>query len=346
MDSVNNNIIHRLVGKSQEAFIVAIELYNKPTIKYRVEGFSFFICNAWELLLKAYLLEKKGERSIYYKDKPDRTISLENCIRAVFTNDKDPLRKNLESIIELRNISTHFITEEYEQIYVPLFQSCVVNYINKLLTFFNVDITDQLGSNFLTLSVKMDDLSKEAINARYPKDIAEKIINAMASVGKKINSVDNPKYAIPVRHDYYITKNKNQATASFTFTKDAEHAAFIVKELHDMKKSCPFNTSACIDIINKEIKKNIPSFINPSPKDDSKRHDFNTYIFNLFVKFYNMKNNAAYCYSYKNGTSTTYYSYSQKAINFIIESIKKDPEHIVQNLKDKIGKSTPGAKEF
>ena len=36
-------IIPKLLNKSQEAFIVAIELYNKPTIKYRVEGFSFFI---------------------------------------------------------------------------------------------------------------------------------------------------------------------------------------------------------------------------------------------------------------------------------------------------------------
>jgi len=33
----------KLVEKSIEAFIVGLELYNKPTIKYRIEGFSFFI---------------------------------------------------------------------------------------------------------------------------------------------------------------------------------------------------------------------------------------------------------------------------------------------------------------
>lgn len=47
------NIEEKLSQKATEAFIMAIELYNKPTIKYRIEGFSFFICNAWELLLKA-----------------------------------------------------------------------------------------------------------------------------------------------------------------------------------------------------------------------------------------------------------------------------------------------------
>ena len=65
-----------LVDKSIEAFIVGVELYNKPTIKYRVEGFSFFICNAWELMLKAHLLKTKGNSSIYYKDNPKRTITL------------------------------------------------------------------------------------------------------------------------------------------------------------------------------------------------------------------------------------------------------------------------------
>ncbi|WP_416386033.1 DUF3644 domain-containing protein [Anaerocolumna aminovalerica] len=29
----------RLLDKSKEAFSMAIEIYNKPTIKYRIEGF-------------------------------------------------------------------------------------------------------------------------------------------------------------------------------------------------------------------------------------------------------------------------------------------------------------------
>ena len=87
-----DNLVTKLLEKSQEAFIMALEIYNKPTLKYRVEGFSFFICNAWELLLKAYLISK-GE-SIYYKDDTSRTFSLEVCIKKVLTNEHDPLRKN------------------------------------------------------------------------------------------------------------------------------------------------------------------------------------------------------------------------------------------------------------
>lgn len=99
----STDLSNQLLDKSKEAFTMAIELYNKPTIHYRVEGFAMFICNAWELMLKAHILKVYGEKSIYYKDNPNRTLSLENCIQKVFTNNKDPLRLNLEKIVELRN---------------------------------------------------------------------------------------------------------------------------------------------------------------------------------------------------------------------------------------------------
>ena len=101
----------KLIEKSKEAFILGIEIYNKPTIKYRVEGFSFFICNAWELMLKACMISRFGEKSIYYSDNPNRTITLEKCLQKIITNEKAPVRRNLMKIIELRNTSTHFVTE-------------------------------------------------------------------------------------------------------------------------------------------------------------------------------------------------------------------------------------------
>lgn len=131
---MKNNLTDSLLEKSKEAFVMAIEIYNKPTIRYRVEGFSFFICNAWELMLKAHIINKLGNDSIYYKDNPNRTITLENCIQKIFTNEKSPLRKNLMKIIELRNTSTHFITEEYEMVYIPLFQACILNFVEKMQT--------------------------------------------------------------------------------------------------------------------------------------------------------------------------------------------------------------------
>ena len=70
-------------------------------------------------MLKAYLIKTQGESSIYYSDKESRSISLRDCITKILTNEKDPLRKNLECLVELRNTSTHFILPEYS--YTPLY---------------------------------------------------------------------------------------------------------------------------------------------------------------------------------------------------------------------------------
>lgn len=68
-----NKYINALLTKSEEAYLMSIEIINKPTINYRTEGFCFFICNAWELLLKAYLIYKaKDINVINYKDDYER----------------------------------------------------------------------------------------------------------------------------------------------------------------------------------------------------------------------------------------------------------------------------------
>lgn len=71
----------RLLEKSQEAFILAIELFNRPTIRYRVEGCAFFLCNAWELMLKAYLIKRDGYKSIFYPGSPSARCHLRTASR-------------------------------------------------------------------------------------------------------------------------------------------------------------------------------------------------------------------------------------------------------------------------
>lgn len=73
-------ISKKLLDKSTDAFVLSIEIYNKPTIRYRIEGFAFFFVNAWELLNKAKIIEDtKKDLSIYYKKnkgQPRKTLSL------------------------------------------------------------------------------------------------------------------------------------------------------------------------------------------------------------------------------------------------------------------------------
>ncbi len=322
------NIEDKLIDKSKEAFLMSIEVYNKPSIKYRVEGFSFFICNAWELMLKAYMIKKFGEESIYYKDNTNRTITLENCIKKVFTNDKDPLRRNLEKIVELRNTSTHFVTEEYEMIYIPLFQAAVFNYIEKMLSFHDFDITTVIPQNFLTLTVSINSLNADEIRAKYPKEIAEKMISINDELSPIITE-NNNHFAIRVDHHYYITKDKNAASATVRIDNSAETGVKIIKELKDPNETHKYNRKNCIAEINKRLDK---LGIILKNAEDAVRC-FTTNDFTLFCKYYDIKNNPKLCYVH-HIYSQPQYTYSLQAIDFIVEEIKKDPENIIRNLKN------------
>lgn len=298
---------------------MAIEIYNKPSIKYRVEGFSFFICNAWELMLKAYMINKFGADSIYYKDNKDRTITLENCLQKVITNEKAPLRRNLTKIIELRNTSTHFVTEEYEMIYIPLFQACILNFVEKMQEFHGIDMTEVIPQNFLTLAVSMKALDENVIRAKYPEEIANKMIATDKQL-KPLIEENNQGFAIRIEHLHFITKDKNQATSFVHVNKNAEAGVKIIKELKDPNNTHKFTMKTAIKEITRRLQLEGIDF------------SMNQYIFGLFNKVYGIKENEKYCYVHRQFSQPTY-SYSMQAVDLIAAEILKDPEKIVDNLK-------------
>ncbi|MGR1357285.1 DUF3644 domain-containing protein, partial [Streptococcus agalactiae] len=250
------NLSTRLVDKSIEAFIMGLEIYNKPTIKYRIEGFSFFICNAWELMLKAEMLNRN--QSIYFKDNPDRTLSLEGVIKKIYSDDSTRIRLNLERIIELRNISTHYITEDYELKYAPLFQACVLNYVNELQRFHSRDVTKAISQNFLTITATYEPLSNEQIRLKYPAEIAEKFIQQANAIDVLVTEYNSDKFAIGIKQNLYITKKKSEADFIVSIANQSPSQVAILKDLKDPSETHKYSYANIISVVNDRLnKKNI-----------------------------------------------------------------------------------------
>lgn len=321
-NNTGKELINKMLEKCQEAFVMSVEIYNKPTIKYRVEGFAFFICNAWELMLKAHILKTKGNKAIYYKDNPNKTISLSECIKKVFTNDKDPLRLNLEKIIELRDTSTHFVTTEYEMVYIPLFQACIFNFNEKMQQFHSIDMSEIIPHNFLTLTTSMKSFSEPEIRAKYPEELSNNLINTYNSLTPLIEN-NNSGFAIKVEHYHYITKNKNEATEILGIDNNSEEKIKVIKELKDPNVTHKYTMKKLNEEVTKRLKK-----IGIDIK-------FNRYHFQLFANYYDIKHNPKFCYINTIGGKPTY-SYSIQAIDFIVDEFKKDSDNIINNLKSKI----------
>ncbi len=317
------NLINNLTEKSIEAFILGLEIYNKPTIKYRIEGFSFFIVNAWELMLKATLL-KRGE-SIYFTDKPDRTLSVENVIRKIYTDKNTRIRLNLEKIIELRNISTHYITEDYEIKYAPLFQACVLNFVNEIERFHDIDITQYVAQNFLTISARYEPLSNEELRLKYSPEIAEKLIRQANEIEVLSSEYNSDKFAINIKQNLYITKKKTEADFIVGINSEADAKVSIVKDLKDPCDTHKYSYKNAITAVQERLKKKNIKL--------GYKSGFNQYVLNLFIDFYDIKHETKYAYEHIIGNLHSY-TYSQQFIDFIISEIEKNPHGFVDSLKN------------
>ena len=323
--------VKRLCDKSQEAFILAIELYNRPTIQYRVEGCAFFLCNAWELLLKAFLIQRNGERSIYYPEKRDRTLSLEDCAKRVFSNDQSPIRKNLDRVIELRNTSTHFVVEEYEGIYAPILQACVENYDEKARELMGIEISDRIPENYLILSVRRSAIDMDECRARYSPEVISRMVAARSEILSGIDEEGNRHYACSYVTELRMTK---RADADLTFKVDSsgDSSIALVRRLIDPKDKYPYRTKAVIEAVNRGLaKSHIALKYRGEPKASFTSNDFQ-----LFVALYGMKDDRRYSINTAMEGEQPWYAYSQQAVDDILSILRKDPEHVLDRVKTEV----------
>lgn len=332
----NNSLIDLMLEKSQESFLLAIEVYNKPTIKYRVEGFCFFICNAWEMLFKAYLLKNKID--IYYKtnkSNQNRTISITDAMRKILTNEKDPLRKNLEVVIGIRNMASHLVIPEYATLLNDVFMACTKNYTIKLKQYFNISIDEKMQSDYLTMFIPRE-VSKIDIEGKYGKEVFKKYIDTKTflshSFAENANdkNVVNESFALSYELSFKTVSDIN--AADFTMAKVAPGKSQIgvikVQEPIDPNKTHPLTCRQVIEDVNKELALKRITF---TPISDKAKTSFTASTFNSLNKILKFKEDAVFTYKHRVGKNVSC-TYSTKLVQKIINTFIDNPD-ILRSIK-------------
>lgn len=123
--------------KSRESALSAVEIYNKPAINFRAGGYIVLMNIAWTSALHAYFFRNKKKPyhrkkgSIRYEtiDGDYRHWELKMCLREYFGDDtNNPIRKNLEFFIRIRNKIEHRSYSELDQIIFGECQALLLNY--------------------------------------------------------------------------------------------------------------------------------------------------------------------------------------------------------------------------
>lgn len=237
--------IEFLKEKSISSFLMAIEIINKPTLLYRTENFVFNMCNAWELLLKAQIVDQSGEMSIYYKKNKDRTITLQNCIDIIFSDFNNPVKKNLELIQKLRNKATHFITPEYNELYVSFFQANIIYFVEHMKKIFSINLNDRLPANFLTIAAN----PKVLQDVKVINKIDKHTFNQFLKDKKELLGLEGENN-ISISFEVNVKAVKKDEDITIRIDPNADVTAQIINRYLDPSNSHPYRQKDIITKVN------------------------------------------------------------------------------------------------
>lgn len=254
----NPGLKGRLVDKSVEAYVLALETINRLSIQYRVETFCYLMCNAWELLLKAKILEDEGKpSSIYYKKhrgKPKRSLSLRDCLNRIIPNQEAPERRNIERIAELRDEAVHLVFSQIPRDVLFLFQAGVINYHNRLNEWFGVSLSERVPVGMMSLVYDMrpeqGDLTDKRLRRKLGRDAAAFLARYCSQLKQEFDHLQRPaQFSIGIEYRLVLTKNQDEADILLSTGPMGGAAAQIIEVPRDPSRSHPFRQKEVIEKI-------------------------------------------------------------------------------------------------
>lgn len=225
--SKNRKIEDRLIEKSLDAFLLSIEIYNRLTQRNRIEAFCILAINAWELFLKAKLIKSKGETALYYPKQPNRTLAVHDVVKELFTKQNNPIRKNIEDMIELRDKAVHLLLPELQPQLSRIFQSSVLNYHKLYSDFVSESPFTESGSGLISLIVDAEQIGSNVIQKNYGVDTANIVNEFFERFKSNENQLQSLEYAIPIEYKLAFTKNPKHGDLTFTTGKDGKSAILV-----------------------------------------------------------------------------------------------------------------------
>lgn len=234
--------VDRLLQKSIDSSLLAVEVYNKPRTAFRSGAYIVLMCIAWTSLFHA-IFEKQGIPYYYKRSKRRYEIvdgerkawELSECIKKYFQGNITPESKNLDFFVKIRNKVEHRFLPELDMEIFGECQAMLMNYERLLVKEFGDRYSINQNLVFaLQFSRILDEKQKEAIKARESeefKDVKTFINTYRGRLRQDI--ADSMNYNFRVYVMPKITGNKKSADFTLEFIKmDTKNSA----EVEELKK--------------------------------------------------------------------------------------------------------------
>jgi hypothetical protein len=212
--AIRNPLVPPLLEKSRENMILALELYNRPSLKNRLDGFCMLFCTAWDQLLKAEMLTVDGEGALYTGSNVNgrqETYSLRRCIERRMPEPADPVRKNLLEIVNLRDAATHLLMPEILSTYSQLFQAGVKNFAQRYEACCNEKFLPPTSTGLLVLVHEGPTPTATTMAQLYGETTAQELFAMCQAIDASVRTEPDARYAVPMEHKLVFAKKPGDA---------------------------------------------------------------------------------------------------------------------------------------
>lgn len=306
-----------LINNSIEAFILALETINRPSVRYRIEAFCFLFGNAWELLMKAKILN--DGHKIFHKKKrkqPRRSLSIDECLNYVFMFESDPIKLNVRIISELRNNAIHLVIPFVPSDIMGLFQAGVLNYPKVLQDWFGVSLSDRVPLGMMALVYDFDpkkhSLEYAKMRHKLPVETVrwltgfqQAVRNQAASLGDNIL-----QFYIPINLKLAIVKNPDKADITLSSGTTSQEA-LILEIARDLDRTHPYRAKEVTELVNERLGRKLA---------------INVYDILCIRKIHNIEHMAEFYYKSKLWSPR----YSEKFVEWIVRQATKNPDFFIR----------------
>jgi len=270
----------RLLEKSVHVALSAIEIYNKPDFKYREESFSILMVNAWELLLKARILQrnKNSLESIYvvdsnknrkdgtsYKKPKYKTSRSGNYVTIDVThamnvlNLHERLKENLGLLIEIRDNAIHFMNDSklFEKKFLEIGTSSLKSYVSMVTTWFDYDLSQY---NFYLMPISFfHNFEMQSFSINKEDKQHQNLLKFIAAKEDAFPSDETQEHNISLILETKWVKSKSfEALTSFKYDPDDPKAITYKEDSEEVfRKKYPWNFT---DHLKPKLKTRYKSF--------------------------------------------------------------------------------------
>ena len=240
-------------NKSLQAVVSAIEVYNKPSFRYREESFAILICNAWELLFKAKALKDNSEDlsviTVTHKKKDETgaeqtevktnrsgnamTVGVlalgETMLAAKVAGMTRECVDNVSLLIEVRDNAIHLVNQDaaLAKTILELGTASLKNYMSLATKWFGVDFS-QYNFFLMPISFYHGHEAAEAVSVSLRTEQEKRLLKYIAATAEKASSEGEDQVSLAI--ETRIVRGRGADGIPIRWTSDPGAPAMKISE--------------------------------------------------------------------------------------------------------------------